>query len=110
MNCDRPTLSLGDLVRVGVLIKEGNKQRVQVYQGTLISRRRSNLTTTISVRRFFQGVGVERVFLLYSPSIRYIEVLRRAKVRRAKLYYLRNLKGKSARLRERFTVRPKDST
>lgn len=97
-----PSLCLGDTIRVGVLIEEGNKQRTQIYQGTLISKRKTNASTTIVVRRIFRGVGIERVFFLYSPLIQYTEVLRRAKVRRAKLYYLRYLKGKAIRLKERF--------
>jgi elongation factor Tu len=97
-----PVLCLGDTVRVGVLIEEANKQRVQVYQGTLISKRQAGTDTTIIVRRIFHGVGIERVFFLHSPLIQYIKVLRRAKVRRAKLYYLRHLKGKAVRLKERF--------
>jgi large subunit ribosomal protein L19 len=97
-----PTLNSGDIVRVGILIEDGNKRRVQVYQGTLISQHRSGPNTTITVRRTLYGVNVERVFPIYSPLIRYIEVLRRSKVRRAKLYYLRSLKGKATRLRERF--------
>jgi large subunit ribosomal protein L19 len=97
-----PTLCLGDTIRVGVLIEEANKQRVQSYQGTLISKRRSGVDSTIMVRRIFHGVGIERVFFLHSPLIRSVKVLRRAKVRRAKLYYLRYLKGKATRLKGRF--------
>jgi elongation factor Tu len=97
-----PLLHLGDTVRIGVLIEEGNKQRTQVYQGTLISKHDADASTTIVVRRIFRGIGIERVFFLYSPLIQYTEVLRRAKVRRAKLYYLRQLKGKATRLQERF--------
>ena len=98
-NQNFPILSLGDTVRVGVLIEEANKQRIQVYQGTLISKNRS---TTIVIRRIFHGVGIERVFFLRSPLIRYVTVLRRSKVRRSKLYYLRYLTGKAVRLKERF--------
>jgi large subunit ribosomal protein L19 len=97
-----PVLSLGDTVCVGVLIQEGNKQRVQTYQGVLIRQRRSIRVRTITVRRIFQGIGVERIFLLHSPIIQFIEVRRCAKTRRAKLYYLRSTKGKLSRLRERF--------
>jgi large subunit ribosomal protein L19 len=101
-NYSLPILSLGDTVRVGILIEEANKQRVQVYQGTLISKNQSDIDTTIVIRRIFQGVGIERVFFLRSPLVRYVTVLRRAKVRRAKLYYLRYLTGKATRLKERF--------
>jgi large subunit ribosomal protein L19 len=99
---DLPVLSLGDTVCVGVLIQEGNKQRVQTYQGILIRQHRSSRVRTITVRRIFQGIGVERIFLLHSPIIQFVEVRRCAKIRRAKLYYLRKAKGKERRLRERF--------
>jgi len=97
---------LGDTVNVGVLIEEGKKQRIQFYQGTLISYHRANRNSTITIRRIFQGVGVERVFLIHSKIIKDIEVLRHAKVRRAKLYYLRKLKGKATRLKEVFKQSP----
>ena len=93
-----PSLSIGDTVKVGVLIQEGNKERVQPYEGTIIAQHRAGVYTTITVRRVFQGIGVERVFLVHSPSIKNIEILRRAKVRRAKLYYLRDRVGKGTRL------------
>ena len=101
---DLPTLHIGDTVAVGVLIQEGNKQRVQTYQGTLIAQHRAGLNSTITVRRVFQGIGRERVFLLHSPAVPRIEVLRRASVRRAKLYYLRDRVGKATRLKERFSL------
>lgn len=97
-----PILFLGDTIRIGILIEEANKQRVQVYQGTLISKNQSDIDTTIVIRRIFQGVGIERVFFLHSLLVRYVTVLRRVKVRRAKLYYLRYLTGKAIRLKERF--------
>lgn len=93
-----PKISVGDTVRVGVYIQEGNKQRVQPYEGTVISQHKAGVNTTITVRRIFQGVGVERVFGMYSPSLHSIQLLRRAKVRRAKLYYLRERVGKGTRL------------
>ena len=93
-----PKISVGDTVRVGVYIQEGNKQRVQPYEGTVISQRKAGVNTTITVRRIFQGIGVERVFGMYSPSLHSIQLLRRAKVRRAKLYYLRERVGKGTRL------------
>jgi len=101
-----PVLRFGDTVRLGVSIQEGNKERVQVYQGTLISQHRAGRNSSITVRCVFQGIGVERIFLLHSPLIRSINVLRCSKVRRAKLYYLRSRKGKAARLRERI-IKPK---
>ena len=95
---DLPKISVGDTVRVDVYIQEGNKQRVQPYEGTVISQHKSGVNTTITVRRIFQGIGVERVFGMYSPSLHSIQLLRRAKVRRAKLYYLRDRIGKGTRL------------
>ena len=102
---DLPVISVGDTVRVGVYIQEGNKQRVQPYEGTVISQHKAGLNTTITVRRIFQGVGVERVFGIYSPSLQSIQLLRRAKVRRAKLYYLRNRVGKGTRLTAKLSDR-----
>jgi large subunit ribosomal protein L19 len=99
-----PKISIGDTVKVGVLIQEGNKQRVQPYEGTVIAQHRAGLSTTITVRRIFQGIGVERVFTIHSPSIQDIEVIRCAQVRKAKLYYLRNRVGKGTRLKEKFGV------
>lgn len=99
---DLPSLSIGDTVKVFLLIKEGNKERVQVNQGVIIAKNNSQLTSTITVRSNLQGVGVERVYLVHSPLIKNIEVLRRSKVRRAKLYYLRGLSGKATRLKQRF--------
>lgn len=102
MKQNLPTLLVGDTVAVGVLIQEGNKQRVQTYQGVIISQHRAGLNSTITVRRLFQGIGVERVFPLHSPTIQKFEVVRRAKVRRSKLYYLRDRVGKATRLKEKF--------
>ena len=95
---DLPEISVGDTVRVGVYIQEGNKQRVQPYEGTVISQHKAGVNSTITVRKIFQGVGVERVFGVYSPSLHSIQLVRRAKVRRAKLYYLRDRVGKGTRL------------
>lgn len=92
--------AIGDSVRVHVKIKEGDKERVQVFAGTVIARDGGSSTETFTVRRVTFGVGVEKVFQLHSPSVQKIEVERSARVRRAKLYYLRNLTGKKARLRE----------
>jgi large subunit ribosomal protein L19 len=99
---DIPKIIVGDTIRMGVVIQERNKQRVQIYQGTLIAQHRAGRNSSITVRRVFQGVGVERIFLLHSPLVQNIEILRHAKIRRAKLYYLRSRKGKAVRLRERF--------
>ncbi|MEM7554919.1 MAG: 50S ribosomal protein L19 [Cyanobacteria bacterium P01_A01_bin.84] len=99
---DLPDIYIGDTVRVGVKIKEGNKYRVQPYEGVVIARRNGGINETITVRRVFQGIGVERVFLLHSPRIDNIKVIRRGRVRRAKLYYLRNRVGKATRIKQRF--------
>ncbi len=97
-----PDIHVGDTVKVGVKIREGSKERVQPYEGTVIAKRNGGLNTTITVRRIFQGVGVERVFLIHSPRIETIQVLRRGIVRRAKLYFLRQRVGKATRLKQRF--------
>ena len=99
---DLPIIYVGDTVKVGVRIKEGGKERTQPYEGVVIARRGSSVNTVITVRRVFQGIGVERAFLLHSPQIESIKVIRRGKVRRAKLYYLRDLVGKATRLKQRF--------
>ena len=95
---DLPKISIGDTVKVGVYIQEGNKQRLQPFQGTVIAQHRAGIHTTITVRKIFQGVGVERVFTVHSPCLQSVSVIRRAKVRRAKLYYLRDRVGKGTRL------------
>ena len=97
-----PTVHVGDSVEVGVRITEGNKERVQPYRGTVIAMRNGGINETITVRRIFQGVGVERVFLLHSPLVAHIKIERRGKVRRAKLYYLRDRVGKATRIKQRF--------
>lgn len=99
---DVPKIYVGDTVRVGVRIVEGGKERVQPYEGTVIAMRNGGINETITVRRIFQGVGVERVFLLHAPRVANIKVLRRGKARRAKLYYLRDRVGKATRLKQRF--------
>jgi len=96
-----PQISIGDTVKVGVLIQEGNKQRVQPYEGTVIAQHKARLNSTITVRRIFQGIGVERIFAIHSPSLKNIEVIRQAKVRKAKLYYLRDRIGKATRLKQK---------
>ena len=97
-----PVLKIGDSVKIGVKIIEGNKERVQFYEGTIIAKKNSSINTTITVRKVLQGIGVERIFLIHSPKIDSINVLKSAKVRRAKLYYLRNLQGKATRLKQTF--------
>ena len=97
-----PEIYVGDTVKVGVKITEGNKERVQPYEGVVISKRHGGLNQTITVRRIFQGIGVERVFLLHSPQVASLKVERRGKVRRAKLFYLRDRVGKATRVKQRF--------
>ncbi|AFY88226.1 MAG: 50S ribosomal protein L19 [Chroococcidiopsis cubana SAG 39.79] len=97
-----PEIYIGDTVKVGVIIQEGGKERTQPYEGVVIAMRNSGINKTITVRRVFQGVGVERVFLLHSPRIDSVKVMRRGKVRRAKLYYLRDRVGKATRIKQRF--------
>jgi large subunit ribosomal protein L19 len=92
---------IGDTVRIDVKVVEGGRERVQAFQGTVIKRKGSGMRETFTVRKISQGVGVERVFPLHSPNVTTIKVLRRGKVRRAKLYYLRKLKGKAARITEK---------
>ena len=99
---DHPEIYVGDTVRVGVRITEGNKERIQPYEGVVIAKRHGGLNETITVRRIFQGVGVERVFLIHSPQVASIKVERRGKVRRAKLFYLRDRVGKATRVKQRF--------
>lgn len=98
---DIPEFRAGDTVRVHVKVVEGTRERVQAFEGVVIERRGGGLRETFTVRRVSYGVGVERVFPLHSPRLEKIEVVRRGKVRRAKLYYLRNLTGKAARIKER---------
>ena len=102
MKNDIPLVRIGDSVRIGVKIVEGNKERVQFYEGTIIAKKNTSVNTTITVRKVLQGVGIERVFLIHSPKIDSIQVLSSAKVRRSKLYYLRNLRGKASRLKQSF--------
>ena len=98
---DLPELEPGDTVRVNVKIREGDKERLQAFEGVLIAKHNSGISGTITVRKVSFGVGVERVFPVHSPVIESIKTVRQAKVRRAKLYYLRKLRGKAARLKER---------
>ena len=98
-----PKLKIGDGIKIGVKIIEGNKERIQFYEGTIIAKKNTSINTNITVRKVLQGIGVERVFLLHSPKINSIEILRSSKIRRSKLYYLRNLSGKATRLKQKFT-------
>ena len=99
---DLPTIAIGDTVIVGVNIIEGNKKRVQDYQGLVIKMRGTGVSRSFTVRKISNGVGVERVFPLNSPVVAYVKVVSHGKVRRAKLYYLRDRKGKSARIKQKI--------
>lgn len=100
LKTDLPDFKAGDTVRVHVRIIEGTRERIQVFEGVVIKRRGGGISETFTVRKISYGVGVERTFPVHSPKIEKIDVTRRGRVRRAKLYYLRNLRGKAARIRE----------
>ncbi len=100
-----PDVNPGDTVRVFVRIVEGNKERIQAFEGTIIKKHGSGINKTITVRKVFQGVGVERVFLLHSPRIEKINIVRRGDVKRSKLYYLRERSGKATRIKEKIEKR-----
>jgi large subunit ribosomal protein L19 len=101
MRMDLPDFIPGDTVKVHVKIKEGEKERIQAFQGVVISKRKGTTGATFTVRKVSYGVGVERIFPLHSPVIDRVEIITRGRVRRGKLYYLRNLRGKAARIREK---------
>ncbi|MEE8541079.1 MAG: 50S ribosomal protein L19 [Desulfobacterales bacterium] len=101
MRLDLPAFAPGDTVKVHVKIKEGEKERLQVFQGVVISKRKGTTNATFTVRKVSYGIGVERIFPLHSPIIDRIEVTTHGRVRRAKIYYLRKLRGKAARIKER---------
>jgi len=96
-----PDFAPGDTIRVNVRVREGDKERIQAFEGTCIARKGGGISETFTVRKISSGIGVERVFPLHSPSLESITVVRRGRVRRAKLYYLRALRGKAARIKER---------
>jgi large subunit ribosomal protein L19 len=97
-----PKVFVGDSIKLGILIKEGNKERTQYFEGIVLGQKNVSINKTITVRRVLQGIGMERIFLLHSPKIVFIEVTKSSRVRRSKLYYLRNLSGKASRLKQRF--------
>lgn len=101
MRLDLPAFAPGDTVRVHVKIKEGDKERIQVFQGVVIAKRKGGINATFTVRKVSYGVGVERIFPLHSPILDKVEIVTRGRVRRAKIYYLRKLRGKAARIREK---------
>jgi large subunit ribosomal protein L19 len=100
-----PDLNVGDTVKVFVKIREGGKERTQGYEGVIIKKSGHGLNKTVTVRRVFQGIGIERVFLIHSPRVEKIQVQRRGNVRRAKLYYLRERTGKATRIKEKTTAK-----
>ncbi len=101
MRLDIPAYRIGDTVKVHVKIREGDKERIQVFEGLVIRAHRAKMGATVTVRKVSYGVGVERIFPVHSPQLEKIEILRRGRVRRSRLYYLRNLVGKAARIREK---------
>ena len=101
---DAPDFAPGDTVRVNYLVREGNKERIQAFEGVCIGRRGGGLSETFTVRKISSGIGVERIFPLHAPTVQGIEVMRRGRVRRAKLYYLRGRRGKAARIAEKRTT------
>ncbi|HTR79191.1 MAG TPA: 50S ribosomal protein L19 [Gemmatimonadaceae bacterium] len=112
LRTDIPVFRSGDTVRVNVRVREGDKERIQAFEGVCIARRGAGVSETFTVRKISNGVGVERIFPMHSPMIADLAVVRRGRVRRAKLYYLRNLTGKASRIREKKThvVVPETST
>ena len=102
MKADAPQVSVGDTVKVHVKVKEGARERVQIFEGTVIAKKHGGIEETITVRRLSYGVGVEKTFPMHSPNVEKVEVVRKGKVRRAKLYYLRDRVGKSAKVKEKL--------
>ena len=100
LRSDLPAFGIGDNIRVWVKVVEGNRERLQAFEGTVIAKRNGGIHETFTVRRVSYGIGVERTFPLHSPRVDHVEVIRKGKVRRAKLYYLRSLQGKAAKIKE----------
>ena len=100
LKAEKPEVNIGDTVKVHVRIKEGEKERIQIFEGTVIAKNNSGIAETFTVRRVSYGVGVERVFPVHSPSVAKVELVRKGQVRRAKLYYLRDRVGKAAKVKE----------
>ena len=105
LRTDLPKLSIGDFVKVHLKVKEGNRERIQVFEGTVIAIKGTGIKETFTVRRISYGVGVERILPVHSPKIDHIEVVRKGKVRRAKLYFLRERVGKAAKVKEKLQVK-----
>ena len=102
MKAEKPVANVGDTVRVHVKVKEGSRERIQVFEGTVIAKKHGGIEETVTVRRVSYGIGVEKVFPVHSPSIDHFEIVRNGKVRRAKLYYLRGRVGKGAKVKEKL--------
>ncbi len=102
LKTELPEFSVGDTVKVDVQIKEGNRERIQVFEGTVIAKKGSGIAETFTVRKISYGCGVERIFPVHSPSVKGVKVVRKGKVRRAKLYYLRDRVGKAAKVKEKI--------
>lgn len=102
LKAEKPSFEIGDTVRVDVKIREGERERIQAFEGTVIAKRGSGISETFTVRRVSYGVGVEKVFPVNSPNVADVKVIRRGKVRRAKLYYLRNRVGKASKVKEKI--------
>ena len=102
LKAEPPVVEVGDTVRVHIKVKEGNRERIQVFEGTVIAKKHGGIEETVTVRRVSYGIGVEKVFPVHSPSIDHFEVVRNGKVRRAKLYYLRGRVGKGAKVKEKL--------
>ena len=100
LKAEPPVITVGDTVRVHLKVKEGNRERIQIFEGTVIAKKHGGIEETFTVRRISYGIGVEKVFPLHAPSIEKVEVVRHGKVRRAKLYYLRDRVGKAAKVKE----------
>ncbi|MEG2378087.1 MAG: 50S ribosomal protein L19 [Clostridia bacterium] len=100
LKSEKPVANIGDTVRVHILIKEGTRERIQVFEGTIIAKKHGGIQESITVRRLSHGVGVEKVFPIHAPHVTKIELVRKGKVRRAKLYYLRDRVGKAAKVKE----------
>ena len=102
LKADKPVVNVGDTVKVHVRIKEGERERIQIFEGTVIARKGSGVSETFTVRRLSYGVGVERVFPLHSPNVAKVELVRHGRVRRSKLYYLRDRVGKASKVKEKI--------
>ena len=102
LKAEKPAFSIGDTVRVDVKIREGERERIQEFEGTVIAKNGSGVSETFTVRRVSYGVGVERVFPIHSPNVADVKIIRRGKVRRAKLYYLRDRVGKASKVKEKI--------